>query len=74
LLAAGGLTKPGEERLHCCAGRNLALLLATYSVGERKQPAMRLLLLRGFGEYATQVVFVVVAYSPAVGSLNKVKS
>src|ERR1019366_8305754 len=34
---------------------------------------MRLLLLRDFGEYVTQVIFVVVAYSPAVRSLSKLK-
>ena len=68
-----GSPEPGEQRLHRGAGSYLALLLAAYSIGQGKQPAMGLLLLRDLGQHVTEIIFVMVTYSPAVGSLSKLK-
>ena len=67
------LPEAGEQRLHRGAGSDLAPFLAAHSIGQRKQPAVSLLLLRDLGEHVAEVILVVVAYSPAVGSLSKLK-
>jgi len=73
LLAAAGPPKPREQRLHSRSRRHLTLRLPPHSVGERKQPAMRLLLFRCLGEHVAKIVLVMATNSPAVGSLSKLK-
>jgi hypothetical protein len=70
-LAPGGPPKPGEHRFHGGAGSDFTPVLATYSIGERKQPAIRLPLFRDLGEHVADIILIVVTYSPAVGSLSK---
>jgi hypothetical protein len=73
LLAARGATETVEERLHCRAGRHLALLLPSDSVGEREQPTVSLPSLRNLREDVAKVIFVVAANPADVGSLSKLK-
>jgi hypothetical protein len=72
LLAAGRPPEPGEQGIDSRTGSYFAFVLAAHSIGHGKQPTVSILF-RDFGEHATEIVFVVVAYSPAVGSLSDLK-
>jgi hypothetical protein len=63
--------KVGEHALHRGARSDLALLLATYSVGQRKQPSMSADITWLSGDDVTDIVLIVPAYSSPIGELGE---
>src|SRR5258708_3474330 len=60
-----------EEPLHSRARSDFTLLLAADSVRQREQPAVATGLVRRRGDYVAEIIFVLLADSPAIGKLRE---